>query len=221
MSATLDAARVSEYLGGCPVINVPGRQHPLDIGYSPGTSVDQAIASVLPRTTGAVLCFLPGAPEIRRAAEQLAGVRAVSGVPIVQLHGGLDGEAQDSALRPTGGRRVVLATNLAETTVTVPDVTCVVDSGLHKVARYDADRAIDSLEVERISQDSADQRAGRAGRVQAGIVVRLWDSRDRLRPHREPEIARVDLAATVLEILAWGGDPKTTRLVRAAAGRGD
>jgi ATP-dependent helicase HrpB len=209
MSATLDAARVSEYLGGCPVIDVPGRQHPLDIGYSPGTSVDQAIASVLPRTTGAVLCFLPGAPEIRRAAEQLAGVRAVSGVPIVQLHGGLDGEAQDAALRPTGGRRVVLATNLAETTVTVPDVTCVVDSGLHKVARYDADRAIDSLEIERISQDSADQRAGRAGRVQAGIVVRLWDSRDRLRPHREPEIARVDLAATVLEILAWGGDPKT------------
>jgi ATP-dependent helicase HrpB len=98
---------------------------------------------------------------------------------------------------------------LAETTVTVPDVTCVIDTGLHKVARYDADRAIDSLEVERISQDSADQRAGRAGRVQAGAVVRMWDERDRLRPHREPEIARVDLAAPVLDILAWGGDPRT------------
>lgn len=208
MSATLDAARVSEYLGGCPVISVPGRQYPLDISYSPGISAEQAIVSVLPRTSGAVLCFLPGAPEIRRTADHLAGLGAARDVPIVHLHGGLDGEAQDSALRPTGGRRVVLATNLAETTVTVPDVTCVVDSGLHKVARYDADRAIDSLEVERVSQDSADQRAGRAGRVQAGVVVRLWDGRDRLQPHREPEIARVDLAATVLEILAWGGDPR-------------
>jgi ATP-dependent helicase HrpB len=208
MSATLDAARVAKYLGGCPVIDVPGRQHPLEVSYSPGTSVDQAIAAVLPRTTGAVLCFLPGAPEIRRAAEQLARLPAVRDVPVVALHGGLDGEAQDAALRPTGSRRVVLATNLAETTVTVPDVTCVVDTGLHKVARYDADRAIDSLETERVSQDSADQRAGRAGRVQAGVVVRLWDARDRLRPHREAEIARVDLAATVLEILAWGGDPK-------------
>lgn len=208
MSATLDAARVAAYLGNCPVIDVPGRQHPLEVSYSPGSAVDQAIAAVLPRTSGAVLCFLPGAPEIRRAAEQLARLPAVRDVPVVALHGGLDGEAQDAALRPTGSRRVVLATNLAETTVTVPDVTCVVDTGLHKVARYDADRAIDSLEIERVSQDSADQRAGRAGRVQAGLVVRLWDARDRLRPHREAEIARVDLAATVLEILAWGGDPR-------------
>jgi len=207
MSATLDATRVSEYLGRCPIIHVPGRQHPLSISFAPGVSLDKAIVSELPRTSSAMLCFLPGAPEIRRAAEQLSGVRALADVPVVTLHGGLDGEAQDAALQPTGSRRVVLATNLAETTVTVPDVTCVIDTGLHKVARYDADRAIDSLEVERISQDSADQRAGRAGRVQAGIVVRLWDERDRLRPHREPEIARVDLAAAVLEILAWGGDP--------------
>ena len=207
MSATLDATRVSEYLGGCPVIDVPGRQHPLAVSYASGVTVDKAIASELSRTAGAMLCFLPGAPEIRRAAEQLAAQPALAGVPVVALHGGLDGDSQDLALRPTGGRRVVLATNLAETTVTVPDVTCVIDTGLHKVARYDADRAIDSLEVERISRDSAEQRAGRAGRVQPGTVVRLWDERDRLRPHREPEVMRVDLAAPVLEILAWGGDP--------------
>jgi ATP-dependent helicase HrpB len=209
MSATLDAARVSQYLDDCPIVDVPGRQHPLEISYAPAQPIDKAIVSVLPRTRGAILCFLPGAPEIRRAGEQLAGIAALRGIPIVALHGGLDGEAQDAALRPTADRRIVLATNLAETTVTVPDVTCVVDTGLHKVARYDADRAIDSLEVERIAQDSADQRAGRAGRVQAGVVVRLWDARDRLRPHREPEIARVDLASAVLDILAWGGDPRT------------
>ena len=104
---------------------------------------------------------------------------------------------------------MILATNVAETTLTVPDVTAVVDTGLHKVARYDPDRAIDSLDLERISLDSADQRAGRAGRTQAGIAVRLWDARDRLRPHREPEIARVDLASTMLDVIAWGGDPRT------------
>ena len=129
--------------------------------------------------------------------------------PVFQLHGGLDADQQDAALLPADRTRVILATNLAETTVTVPDVTCVIDTGLHKVARYDADRAIDSLETERVSQDSADQRAGRAGRVQAGRVLRLWDARDRLRPHREAEIFRVDLASTVLDVLSWGGDPRT------------
>jgi ATP-dependent helicase HrpB len=129
-------------------------------------------------------------------------------VPITPLHGSLDAQEQDAALTPTGGPRIVLATNLAETTLTVADVTAVVDTGLHKVARYDADRAIDSLETEHVSQDSADQRAGRAGRVQAGIVLRLWDSRDRLRPHREPEIARIDLASVVLDVLGWGGRPR-------------
>ena len=92
--------------------------------------------------------------------------------------------------------------------MTVPGVTAVIDAGLHKVARYDADRGIDSLETERITADAADQRAGRAGRVAPGVVRRLWDARDRLRPHREPEIHRVDLSATVLDVIAWGGDPR-------------
>ncbi len=91
----------------------------------------------------------------------------------------------------------------------MPDVTCVIDTGLQKVARYDAARAVDSLELERVSQDSADQRAGRAGRTRPGEVIRLWDPRDRLRPYREPEIARIDLAGPALEVLAWGGDPTT------------
>jgi ATP-dependent helicase HrpB len=102
-----------------------------------------------------------------------------------------------------------VATNLAETSLTVPGVTAVIDSGLHKVARYDADRGIDSLETERITADAADQRAGRAGRLAPGLVRRLWDASDRLRPHREAEIHRVDLAAAALDVIAWGGDPRS------------
>jgi len=209
MSATMDADRVAAFLGGCPVVRVPGREFPLEISYQPNTPPDRAIADALSRTAGALLCFLPGAPEIRRTSDALGATLRGAGVPVLPLHGGLDADDQDAALRPTGGRRVILATNLAETTLTVPDVTTVVDTGLHKIARYDPDRAIDSLDLERISQDSADQRAGRAGRTQAGVVVRLWDGRDRLRPHREPEIARVDLAGTVLDVIAWGGQPHT------------
>ncbi|HET9371805.1 MAG TPA: ATP-dependent helicase C-terminal domain-containing protein [Vicinamibacterales bacterium] len=208
MSATLDANRVAAYLGGCPIVTAPGRSFPLEVSYRPGVSIAAAIADVVARTRGAVLCFLPGAPEIRRATSDLAG-RLPSNVPVLPLHGGLDADAQDAALEPGAGTRVILATNLAETTLTVPDVVAVVDTGLHKVARYDAERGIDSLETERISQDSADQRAGRAGRTAAGVVVRLWDARDRLRAHREAEIARVDLAAAVLDVMAWGGDART------------
>src|SRR6185503_479561 len=103
----------------------------------------------------------------------------------------------------------IVATNIAETSLTVPRITAVVDSGLHKVARYDAERGIDSLETERITADAADQRAGRAGRLSPGVVRRLWDARDRLQPHREPEIHRVDLAGVALDVIAWGGDPRT------------
>jgi ATP-dependent helicase HrpB len=104
---------------------------------------------------------------------------------------------------------VIVATNIAETSLTVPGVRAVVDSGQHKVARYDADRGVDSLALERISLDSADQRAGRAARLGPGIVRRLWPEADRLRPHREPDIARIDLSGPVLNVMAWGGDPRT------------
>ena len=208
MSATIDAARVSAYLDGCRVIDVPGRLYPLDISYAAGTPVEQAVARATAGAGGAVLVFLPGALEIRRAAQRLAPLIGRD-VPLMPLYGGLSPEEQDAALLPTGGARIVLATNLAETTLTVPDVTVVVDTGLHKVSRYDPERGIDSLETERVTQDSADQRAGRAGRVRPGRVVRLWDARDRLRPHRQPEIARVDLASVVLDVIGWGGDPRT------------
>lgn len=204
MSATIDTARVAAYLGGCPVVSVPGRQFPLSVVYRPGVSVETAVREALPGTSGALLCFLPGAREIDRAAAALAGLT----IPVLPLHGGLSADAQDAALTPSAGPRVILATNLAETAVTVPDVTVVIDTGQHKVARYDAERAIDTLRLERVPMDSADQRAGRAGRVGAGRVVRLWDPRDRLRPHREAEIHRVDLAAPLLDVLAWGGDAR-------------
>ena len=210
MSATLDAGAVAAFLGDCPVIAVPGRTFPLDIQYRAGVSIEDAIVDVRGQSSeGAVLAFLPGAPEIRRAAERLAPKFARRAIDVLPLHGGLDADEQDAAIRPSALPRVILATNLAETTVTVPDVTIVVDTGLHKVARYDPARAIDSLDTERVSQDAADQRAGRAGRVRAGTVVRLWDARDRLRPHREPDIARVDLTAVVLDLVAWGAAPST------------
>jgi ATP-dependent helicase HrpB len=188
------------------VIDVPGRLFPLEITYRAGVEIDEAVLSLLPRVQGAILCFLPGAPEIGRAIERLR-LKLPPGVAVLPLHGSLAADEQDAALEPSGETRVIVATNLAETTLTVPDVDGVVDTGLHKIARYDATRGIDSLATERIAQDSADQRAGRAGRVRAGVAVRLWDSRDRLRAHREPEIARIDLASTALDVLAWGGDP--------------
>ncbi len=208
MSATLDADAVSSFLGACPVVRVAGRTFPIEIAYAPEQSVAGAAAEALAATTGNVLCFLPGAPEIRRAIGELTP-RAGADVDVVPLHGSLDADEQDLALRPSTRRRVIVATNIAETSLTVPGVTAVVDSGLHKVARYDADRGIDSLETERITADAADQRAGRAGRVAPGVVRRLWDARDRLRPHREPEIHRVDLAGPALDVVAWGGDPRT------------
>jgi len=207
MSATLDTARVASFLGGCPVIEVPGRLHPVDLAYQPGEGLAAAVAAALTATSGQVLSFLPGAPEIRRA---LPDVRARVGpdVDVIELHGSLDSMEQDAAIQPSDRRRVILATNIAETSLTVPGVTAVVDTGLHKVARYDPARAIDSLETERITADAAEQRAGRAARLAPGIVRRLWDACDRLRPHREPEIARVDLAPTILDLIAWGGDPR-------------
>ena len=207
MSATLDAARVSEYLDGAPVFDIPGRLHPIDIRYRPGVPVPAAVAEALAESTGQVLCFLPGAGEVNRAVGDIA--RLAADVDVLPLHGSLPAEAQDLAVQPSSRRRVFVATNISETSLTVAGVTAVVDSGLHKVARYDPDRAIDSLDLARISRDSADQRAGRAGRTAPGVVSRLWDAADKLRPHREPDIARVDLSGPARDILAWGGEPGT------------
>ena len=208
MSATLESQPVSAFLDGCPVIDVSGRTFPIDITSHPGRSVADAAVDVLAATDGQVLCFLPGAAEIRRAVTELQH-KAGGGIDVVPLHGSLGADEQDAALRPSQRRRVIVATNIAETSLTVPGVTAVVDAGLQKVARYDAGRGIDSLETERITMDAADQRAGRAGRLAAGVVRRLWDPRDRLRPRREPEIHRIDLSSAALDVIAWGGDPRT------------
>ncbi|HEX4346759.1 MAG TPA: ATP-dependent helicase C-terminal domain-containing protein [Vicinamibacterales bacterium] len=211
MSATIDAGAVAAYLGGCPVVNVPGSLFPVDVSYHPGRSIADAAIDALTGTTGSVLAFLPGMMEIRRAVAEIRDRSGRADLDVLPLHGSLDADEQDAALGPPqpGRRRVIVCTNVAETSVTVPGVTAVVDSGLHKVARYDAERAIDSLETERVTQDAADQRAGRAGRTAPGRVFRLWDARHRLRAHREADIHRVDLSATMLDVLDWGGDPRT------------
>jgi ATP-dependent RNA helicase HrpB len=208
MSATIDADRVSAFLDDAPVVRAAGRSFPIDISYAPATATSTAVVDLLGEMPGDVLCFLPGAFDIHETIAELRS-RLPSGVEILPLHGTLDAAEQDRALaggRP-GVRRVVVATNIAETSVTVPGISAVVDVGLHKVARYDAARAIDSLATERITADAADQRAGRAGRVGPGAVRRLWDHRDRLRPHREPDVHRIDLSSAVLDILGWGGNP--------------
>ena len=207
MSATLDTTRVAAWLGHCPVIAVPGESFPLEVRYRAGSTVGRAAAEARALTSGQVLCFLAGAPEIARALPDVAA--ASPGVEVLPLHGGLSAAEQDAALAPADRQRIILATNIAETSLTVPGVRAVVDTGFHKVARYDLDRAIDSLETERIAADSADQRAGRAARLGPGVVLRLWHEADRLQPQRVPEIHRIDLSGPLLDILAWGGDPRT------------
>lgn len=207
MSATLDPEPVAAYLHACPVIDVPGVTHPLSVEYAPGENVTDALRSVLPRTSGSVLVFLPGAGDIDRAMHDATPVASTHAADMLPLHGSLDADAQDRALRPSHHRRIILATNIAETSLTVPDISVVVDTGLHKVARYDAERAIDALVLERVPQDSADQRAGRAARLGPGLARRLWDARDRLRPTRDAEVHRVDLAGLLLNIIAAGNHP--------------
>ncbi|HKS23808.1 MAG TPA: ATP-dependent helicase C-terminal domain-containing protein, partial [Thermoanaerobaculia bacterium] len=202
MSATIAAEPVAAYLGGARVFEIGARRFPVDIRYRPNASVAEAVRD----TRGDVLCFLPGVREIESARAQLAGTIDALVLP---LHGTLDVDAQERALAPATKRKVILATNVAETSLTVEGITEVVDSGKHKVLRFDPETAVDHLVLERISADSAEQRAGRAGRTAPGRCTRLWDERDILRPHREPEVRRVDLAGPVLDILSWGGDPKT------------
>jgi len=208
MSATLDAQRAAAYLDGSPVFEIPGALHPVDVEYRAGAGLGDAVKEALGRSAGQLLCFVPGAADARRAVETIRAVVPAS-VEVIELHGTLPAEEQDRALAATGARRITVATNIAETSLTVPGVSVVIDTGQHKVARYDADRGVDSLVLERISRDSADQRAGRAGRLGPGLVLRLWDAADRLKPHREPDISRIDLSGPVLDVLAWGGDPDT------------
>jgi HrpA-like RNA helicase len=204
MSATIAAEEVAAFLGGARVFDVGTPRFPVEISYAPTARLADVVRREL-QTASGLLVFLPGAREIERARVDIGHVDA----DVLPLHGSLDVDAQERALAPSPRRKVILATNIAETSLTVDGVTTVIDSGLHKVLRFDPETAVDHLVTERITADSAAQRAGRAGRTRPGRAVRLWDERDILRPHREPEIRRVDLAPPVLDIQSWGGDPKT------------
>ena len=225
MSATLDPGPVRAFLDDCPHVDVPGRLHPIDVGYRPSVSVAAAAAGVdrVDRWQRARLSSRR-AGEIARALGDVRNA-AGRGIEVLPLHGSLPADEQDRAIAADAPRRVIPSPPTSpKRRSTVPGVTAVVDTGLHKVARYDEDRGIDSLELERIPADSATQRAGRAGRLAPGRVLRLWDQADRLRPHGEAEIHRVDLSDAALDILAWGGDPRTfewfDRAVAGSSGRG-
>lgn len=213
MSATLSAGPVAEYLGNCPVITSEGRLHPVEIRYRPGISnqpmIDQVVSAVgelVEETPGDLLVFLPGVREIQQASRQLTGLAAEQGLSVMPLYGDLSPEQQDRVLSPQSQRKIVLATNVAETSVTIDGITGVVDSGQVRQLQFDPGLGLDRLVLTKISQASADQRAGRAGRTRPGVCVRLWMEREHhgLWPQTEPEIRRVDLVGSVLELLCWG-----------------
>ncbi|MEO8037002.1 MAG: helicase-related protein, partial [Acidobacteriota bacterium] len=158
MSATIDAAPVARFLDDAPIVEIDSVRYPVEIHYRPGMSVGGAVREIVATGSGDVLCFLPGARDIEHTAAELAAIDAA----VLPLHGSLDVEAQERALAPSARRKVILATNVAETSLTVEGVTDVVDAGLQKVLRYDVSTAVDHLQTERIALDSADQRAGRA-----------------------------------------------------------
>ncbi|MDX1945109.1 MAG: ATP-dependent helicase HrpB [Pirellulaceae bacterium] len=212
MSATLAAEPIAVWLGGCPVVESLGRTFPVEIRHAATLdrqplvdSVADGVAEMLDLTAGDVLAFLPGVGEIRQAARRLARLAEDRGLALCQLYGDLPADQQDAALQPGTARKIILATNVAETSLTIPGVTGVVDSGQARVLRYDERTGLDRLELSPISKASADQRAGRAGRTQPGVCLRLWPAAaHRIRPDFElPELARVDLAAAVLQVLCW------------------
>ncbi|MCB1510823.1 MAG: ATP-dependent helicase HrpB [Hyphomicrobiaceae bacterium] len=219
MSATIDGARVANMLGNAPVITSEGRAFPVDTRYlgrdRMGRIEDDMAAAVrraLADETGSILAFLPGQGEILRTAERLAASPLPVGVVLAPLYGALSAGEQDRAIQPApaGSRKVVLATAIAETSLTIEGVRIVIDSGLARVPRFDPGARVTRLETVRVSRASADQRRGRAGRLEPGVCYRLWDEPETmsLRPFETPEIMAADLAGLVLDCAAWGvSDP--------------
>ena len=219
MSATLDGARVARLLGEAPVVESEGRAYPVETRYL-GRKADapverqmaDAIASALRAESGSVLAFLPGAAEIRRTQNFLAERVHDASVEIVPLFGALDAAVQDRAIAPApkGTRKVVLATSIAETSLTIEGVRIVVDSGLARVPRYEPDIGLTLLETVRAARAAVDQRRGRAGRTEPGVCYRLWDEPQTasLPPYTQPEILSADLSSLVLDLAQWGvADP--------------
>jgi ATP-dependent helicase HrpB len=215
MSATLDSEALSKHLGNAPVIETHGRMFPVAVTHldraTRQTIVDdtvKAITRAFRETKGSLLVFLPGEGEIRRVEEKLLASSLPSGVDVRPLYGAMALADQDAAIRPSpdGRRKIVLATTIAETSLTIEGIEAVVDVGFKRVPRFDPASAMTALETLRVSQASAEQRKGRAGRLGPGHCYRLWPEVEMksLAPHDEPEIHQADLAGVVLDLANWG-----------------
>jgi len=215
MSATLDCGPVADLLGQAPVIVCDGRLFPVETRYLDqplsghlDVAVVQSIRRSLAQDQGSLLVFLPGMAEIRRVERKLLELNLSSNILISPLHGDLPQEAQDRAIAPAqpGTRKIVLATSIAETSLTIDGVRVVIDAGLLRVPRFDPRSGLTRLETIRVTQDSSEQRRGRAGRLESGVCARLWTSAEHqsLTPRRPPEMLDADLAPLLLELALWG-----------------
>src|SRR4051794_5193781 len=219
MSATIDGARVAKLLGDAPVVESAGRAFAVEtryLGREPRAPIERQVADAVLQAiraeTGSVLAFLPGAGEIRRTETMLRERVSDPSADIVALYGALEADVQDRAIAPAppGRRKVVLATAIAETSLTIEGVRIVVDSGLARVPHYEPDVGLTRLETVRVSRASADQRRGRAGRTEPGICLRLWDEPQTasFEGSNRPEMLAADLSALVLDLASWGvADP--------------
>ena len=224
MSATLEGERLSRLLGDAPVVSSEGRMYPVDIRwgrpFQPGEFIEPRVVDcvlhALADQAGSVLVFLPGQAEIRRVHQSLQDMLGErSDILLCPLHGELDLNAQRAAIdpAPAGKRKVVLATNIAETSLTIDGVRVVVDAGLARVPRFDPGSGMTRLDTQRISRASATQRAGRAGRLEPGVCYRLWSEaqHDQLAAHGSAEILQADLAGLALQLARWGVTPDQLR----------
>jgi ATP-dependent helicase HrpB len=216
MSATIDGAPVAKLLGDAPIIAAEGRSFPVETHYLGRDTrpiepqMADAITRAMRADKGSLLAFLPGAAEIRRTAAMLEG-RLAADTGLVELYGALSAEEQDRAIAPAppGRRKIVLATSIAETSITIEGVRMVVDSGLSRVPQYEPDVGVTRLDTVRVSRAAADQRRGRAGRTEPGICYRLWDEPQTaaLAAFSRPEILAADLSGFALDLAAWGSRP--------------
>jgi ATP-dependent helicase HrpB len=215
MSATLDVAGVSRLLDGAPVIEAEGRAYPVEtryLGRNPAERFEEAMArgclTALGEETGSVLAFLPGQGEIHRVARLVSERLRLPNVDVVPLYGGLDRVEQDRAIEPAveGRRKLVLATSVAETSLTIDGVRVVLDGGLSRVPRFEPSSGLTRLATVRVSRSSAEQRRGRAGRTEPGVCYRLWDEEQTrgLVLHQRPEIQEADLTGLALDLARWG-----------------
>ncbi len=222
MSATLDASPAAALVGDAPVVASEGRLHPVETRWRRAPvegwiepAVVRTVLNALARDDGDFLVFLPGAAEIRRTESRLAEAGLSPDVFVVPLFGSLSREEQDRAILPSppGRRKVVLATSIAETSLTIEGVRVVVDAGLMRVPRFDPGTGMTRLETVRVTRDAADQRRGRAGRTAPGVCYRLWTRAEErgLVPHRRPEILEADLAPLALELAVWGASADELR----------